>query len=437
VLKLDELKQINLNAAGLDIGDEEIWSCVPAGRAKEQVRVFGTFTADLHTLADWLEACEIDTVAMESTGIYWVPVYEILEERGFELYLVNACHVKNVEGRKSDLADCQWLQTLHTYGLLKSSFRPEQEIAQLRAYVRHRDNLIRTRSIHIQHMQKAFQLMNLKLTSVISDITSQTGLQILRAMVAGQHDPVKLAQYRDPRCKSSQWAIAQALTGHYRPEHLFMLQQSLELYDFYNQQLLACDAEIEQLYQQLAAASDLTEPAQLPQKRRKASKNEPAFELRTYLYQLSGVDLVQIDGLQVLTAQTILSEIGPDVSPWPTVKHFASWLGLAPQKNQSRDRDRPAKTAKNKNRVAEALRIAAQSVSHSQSALGAFYRRIRAKHGGPARWWPPPISWRAWSILCSSIVRTMLTQVRIIMNKSIVNVFSRISNVKLNLWAWI
>lgn len=384
VLKLDELKQINLNAAGLDIGDQEIWVCVPAGRDQEHVRVFGTITPELHALADWLEACDIDTVAMESTGVYWIPIYEILEERGFELSLVNARHVKNVEGRKSDMLDCQWVQTLHTYGLLKASFRPSQEIGQLRAYVRHRDNLIRTRSVHIQHLQKALQLMNLKLTTVISDITSQTGLRIIRAIVAGQHEPVQLAQYRDPRCKSSQSEIAQALTGHYRPEHLFMLQQSLELYDFYNQQLRACDAEIEQRYQQLAAATNWAEPAELPQQRSKASKNEPDFALRSYLYQLSGVDLVQIDGIQVLTAQTILSEIGPDVSKWPTVKHFASWLGLAPQKNQSGGRDRPAKTAKNKNRVAEALRMAAQSVSRSHSALGAFYRRIRAKQGGPA-----------------------------------------------------
>jgi transposase len=383
VLKLDELKQINLNAAGLDIGDQEIWVCVPAGRAEDQVRVFGTFTTDLHALADWLERCGIDTVAMEATGVYWIPVYEILEERGFELYLVNARHIKNVAGRKSDVLDCQWVQTLHTYGLLKRSFRPDQEIAQLRAYVRHRDNLIRTRTIHIQHMQKALQLMNLKLTTVISDITGQTGLQIIRAIVAGEHDPVKLAQYRNPRCRSSHNAIAQALTGHYRPEHLFMLQQSLELYDFYNQQLQACDAHIEQLYQQLTALSDLTELPAPSQKRISVSKNEPNFALRSYLYQLSGVDLVQIDGIHVLTAQTILSEIGPDVSRWPTVKHFASWLGLAPQKNQSGGRERPARTAKTKNRVAETLRMAAQSAGRSQTALGAFYRRLRAKHGGP------------------------------------------------------
>lgn len=210
VLKLDDLKQINLNAAGVDIGDEEIWVCVPAGRDEEHVRVFSTFTVALHALADWLEACGIDTVAMESTGIYWLPLYEILEGRGFEVYLVNARHLKNVDGRKSDVHDCQWVQTLHTYGLLKASFRSNQEIAQLRAYVRHRDNLIRSRSVHIQHMQKALQLMNLKLTTVISDITGQTGMQIIRAIVAGEHDPLTLAQYRHPNCKRSQTEIAQA-----------------------------------------------------------------------------------------------------------------------------------------------------------------------------------------------------------------------------------
>lgn len=226
VINLDVLQQINLNAAGLDIGAAEIWVSVPEDRAEAAVRVFPNFTVDLHRLADWLEACQIDTVAMESTGVYWIPVYEILEARGFQVYLVNARHIKNVSGRKTDILDCQWIRQLHTYGLLKASFRPEAEMVVLRSYLRHRDNLIRYRSAHIQQMQKALQLMNLQLTNVISNITGQTGLLIMRAIVAGEHDPIKLAQYRDPRCHSSEAELAKALTGHYRPEHLFTLKQA-------------------------------------------------------------------------------------------------------------------------------------------------------------------------------------------------------------------
>jgi hypothetical protein len=227
VVKLESLKQINLDAAGLDIGAEEIWGCVPEGRERESVRVFGTFTPDLHSLADWLERCGVTTVAMESTGVYWIPVYEILEERGFEVYLVNARHIKNVSGKKTDVLDCQWIQQLHTYGLLQASFRPAEDICALRSYVRHRDNLIRYRSVHIQHMQKALHQMNVQLTQVLSDITGVTGMKIIRAIVAGQRNPVKLAQFRDPRCTHSEEEIAKALTGHYRPEHVFSMQPAL------------------------------------------------------------------------------------------------------------------------------------------------------------------------------------------------------------------
>jgi transposase len=257
IVKVESLKQLNLNAAGLDVGAAEIWACVPEGRGPEAVRVFQTFTPDLQALADWLEACGIDTVAMESTGIYWIPVFEILEARGFEVYLVNAQHVKNVAGRKTDLLDCQWVQQLHTYGLLQASFRPQDEIVALRAYTRHRANLIRYRSAHIQHMQKALHLMNVQLTNVLSDITGLTGMTIIRAIVAGEHDPLTLARYRDPRCASSEAEIAKALTGNYRPEHLFALQQALELYDFYNDQIKACDAQIERMYADFEPQIDL------------------------------------------------------------------------------------------------------------------------------------------------------------------------------------
>jgi transposase len=384
VTQLDSLSQINLNAAGLDIGAAEIWVCVPEGRDETSVRMFETFTVDLHALADWLEGCGIETVAMESTGVYWIPVYEILEARGFEVFLVNARHIKNVPGRKTDVLDCQWIQQLHTYGLLRASFRPEAEMCALRAYIRHRDNLIRYRSAHILHMQKALHLMNVQLTNVISDITGQTGMSIIRDIVAGERDPVKLAQYRDPRCHSSQAEIAKALTGNYRDEHVFALQQALELYDFYNHQIRVCDAEIEQKYTAFKPVIDVeAQPLPPAKTKKRRSGNAPEFDLRSYLYQITGVDLTQIDGLDALGVQKIITETGVDMDCWPTVKHFTSWLTLAPHNDISGGKVLKSRTLKSKNRAAQAFRMAAQSVSRSDSALGAFFRRMRAKHGGP------------------------------------------------------
>jgi transposase len=381
---LDSLEQINLNAAGLDVGAAEIWVCVPEGRDETSVRVFQTFTVDLYTLADWLESCGVETVAMESTGIYWIPVYEILEARGFEVFLVNARHIKNVPGRKTDVLDCQWIQQLHTYGLLKASFRPEAEMCALRAYIRHRDNLIRYRSAHIQHIQKALHLMNVQLTNVISDITGQTGMHIIRDIVAGERDPVKLAQYRDPRCHSSQAEIAKALTGNYRDEHVFALQQALELYDFYNHQIKVCDVEIEQKYAAFKPVIDVeAHPLPPAKKKKQRAGNAPEFDLRSYLYQITAVDLTQIDGLDALGVQKIITETGVDMNRWLTVKHFTSWLTLAPHNDISGGKVLRSRTLKSKNRAAQAFRMAAQSVSRSDSALGAFYRRMRAKHGGP------------------------------------------------------
>ncbi|MDQ4078267.1 MAG: IS110 family transposase [Chloroflexota bacterium] len=381
---VDCLQQLNLHAAGVDVGAAEIWVAVPAGRSAEAVRVFGTFTMDLQAIADWLEACGVETVAMESTGIYWIPLYEILEARGLAVQLVNAKQVKNVTGRKSDLLDCQWIQQLHTYGLLSASFRPPEEICALRSLVRHRETLLQARAVHIQHMQKALHLMNLQLTNVLTDITGQTGLQIIRAIVAGEHDPHVLARYRHVCCAKSEADIAKALEGHYKSEHLFVLQQALELYDVYSEKVAACDAQIEQCYTAFESQVDPAQPPLPPAPRKRRSKNTPTFDLRHQLYQLTGVDLTAIDGIDVLTAQTIVAEVGLDMSRWPTVKHFASWLGLAPQHDMSGGKLLRQRTKRTQNRAATALRLAAQSVSRSQSAVGAFYRRIRAKHG-PAK----------------------------------------------------
>jgi len=326
---LDTLKQLNLNAAGLDIGAEEIYVCVPAERDERWVRAFPTFTRDLYALADWLEACAIDTVAMESTGVYWIPIYEILEARGFRVYLVNARHLKNVPGSKTDVLDCQRIQQLHTYGLLRASFRPPEQICALRALARHRDNLIHYRSAHIQHMQKALELMNMKLTHVISDITGVTGLSIIRAILTGERDPRTLARLRNVQCAKSEDEIAKALQGNYKAEHLFVLRQALAQYDFYRRQLQECDAEMQAMYATLPP-SDPHEQGSPPPKPRtgKPRKNQAHYDLAASLYRMVGVDLTAIDGIDALTAQTIISEIGVDVTAWPTVKHFASWLGL-------------------------------------------------------------------------------------------------------------
>lgn len=382
VSSLNALEQINLNAAGIDIGAEEIYVAIPQGRDENSVRCFATFTADLRNCADWLQACGIETVALESTGVYWIPLFEILESCGFEVYLVNARHVKNVSGRKSDVLDCQWLQQLHTYGLLQASFRPPEDICALRSLVRHREMLVKYRANHIQHMQKALQLMNLKLTNVLSDITGKTGMRIIRAIVAGERNPVVLAQFRDQRCKKSEVDIIKSLEGHYKREHLFALQQAVEMYDFYGQQVRACDEELEKLYQEFEPPTQSGTPPPAPRKT-KPRKNQPHFDLSQALYRLTGVDLTQVDGLNALTVQNILSEIGTDMSKWPTVKHFASWLRLAPNNKVTGGKVKQRGTLPTQNRANTALRLGAQSLSRSDSALGAFYRRIRAKHGAP------------------------------------------------------
>jgi len=380
--KVNAMEQINLNAAGIDIGSSEIYVAVPPDRDEEDVQVFLTFTADLHYLADWLEKCKVETVAMESTGAYWIPLYEILESRGFEVYLVNAQHIKNVSGRKSDVMDCQWIQQLHTYGLLSPSFRPPEEICAIRSLVRHRDMLIRYRSAHIQHMQKALQLMNIQLTNVLSDITGVTGLKIIRAIVDGQHDPKVLASFRHKQCARSLTDIEKSLEGNYKFEHLFALKQAVELYDFYDQQLQACDTELEKLYQAFEPPEDpgSQPPAPRTGKRR---KNQAHFDLSQSLFQMTGVDLTQIDGLDALTVQVILSEVGLDMSQWPTVKHFTSWLRLSPNNVVTGGKVKRRGTLPSQNRANVAFRLAAQSLARSNTALGAFYRRIRARHGGP------------------------------------------------------
>jgi transposase len=379
------LERINPNAAGIDCGSAEHFVSVPPDRDPVPIRSFPTFTADLVALADWLVACRITSVAMEATGVYWIPIFEILEERGIEVLLVNARHLKNVAGRKSDVSDCEWIRELHSVGLLRASFRPSAGIAALRAYVRHRQSLIETAGIYIQRLQKTLVQMNLQLPLVISDITGVTGLAILRDIVAGIRDPLRLAEHRDCRCKASKAQIAAALTGHYTPEHLFLLQQNLEVFDVIQDKIAACDRAIDAHLQTLTARIDRP-TAPIPDARvsRKPRDNEPRFEIRTPLHHLTGgIDVTQIDGISPGNALKVISEIGTDMSRWATEKHFTSWLTLAPQNRISGGRLLSSRTPSSANRAAAVFRMAVMSLSRTDTALGAFYRRLAARIGKP------------------------------------------------------
>ena len=381
--KYQGVRIVNPNAAGLDIGSEEIWAAVRPDREGVTVRKFGTTTPELHALADWLAACGVDTVAMESTGVYWIPIFEILEERGFKVYLVNARDVKRLRGRKSDIQDCQWLQSMHSLGQLDGSFRPAAEFVALRAYLRQRGGLIEHRAAHIQHMQKALLQMNVQLSQAVKDITGVTGLSIIRAIVAGERDPQVLAALRQPGCQKSESQIAQALTGNYRREHVFALQQALALYDFYTQQIALCDGEIESQFASMAAVDEDLPPLPPSTKRDTHSKNGPQYDARSHLYRIAGVDLCAIAGLNESTVQTIISEVGTNLDAFPTEKHFCSWLGLAPHNDISGGRVLRSRTLKTNNRAGQAFRLAAQSVAKTPNcAFGAFYRRMKARQGG-------------------------------------------------------
>jgi transposase len=376
---------INPNVAGIDCGSAEHFVAVPPDRDLTPVQSFTTFTSDLLRLADWLTACRVKSVAMEATGVYWIPIYEILEARGFEVLLVNARHLKNVPGRKSDVSDCEWIRELHSVGLLRGSFRPTDAIVALRAYLRHRQTLIESAGTYIQRMQKALVQMNLQLPLVVSDITGVTGLRILRDIVAGHRDPQQLAEHRDHRCRASKTEIIAALTGHYRPEHLFVLQQNLELFDACQAQLAACDRAIDAHIQTLTAhAATPATPLPAPRVTKKPRDNEPRFEIRTPLHQLTGgIDLTQIDGIAPYTALKLVSEIGTDMRRWATEKHFTSWLTLAPRNKISGGRLLSSRTQPSANRAAAILRMTAMSLGRTQTALGAFYRRLAARIAKP------------------------------------------------------
>jgi transposase len=382
------------HAAGIDVHAAEHWVAVPpdhvatppaaqAADGPPHVRRFGACTADLEAIADWLTQCRITTVVLESTGVYWIPLFELLERRGFQVQLVDPRQVKRAPGRpKTDFLDCQWLQRLHSYGLLSAAFRPADQVVVLRSYLRQRLMLIQYGGQHIQHMQKALEQMNVKLAEVVSDITGLTGLAIIQAILRGQRDPLQLARLRNPNCQRTEAEIARALYGNWRAEHLFALEQALALYEFYQQQLRACDAQLEAY---LETFTDKRGEQRLPQgpRPRQRKGNGPAFDVRNRLHRLAGVDLTVIEGIDESTALVILGEIGTDMSKFPTVKQFTSWLGLSPQAQKSAGKVKSSRVRRGQNRAARALRLAALGCHHARHALGAFFRRLRARLGGP------------------------------------------------------
>lgn len=380
------LERLHPDSAGIDCGAAELYVAVPPDRDRHPVQRFQTFTAELHRLADWLTTCRIRSVAMEATGVYWIPAYTVLEARGFDVRLVNPRHLKHVAARKSDVMDCEWLRDLQIVGLLRGSFRPPAAIVALREYLRHRQTLVELIGEAIQRMQKALLQMNLQLTRVVTDITGLTGLRIIRDIVAGHRDPAELAQHRDRRCHATLAEITAALTGHYRDEQVFALQQHLALFDVYHQHLTQCDTAIQQHLQRLAATVS-PPPTPLPARRaaaRPPRRQEPPLDLREPLYHLAGgVDLTQIDGIGPYSALRLVSEIGTDMTRWPTAKHFTSWLTLAPNNRISGGRLLSARTPTSANRAAAILRMAAMTLGRTPTALGAFYRRLAARVGKP------------------------------------------------------
>ncbi|MEO1544807.1 MAG: IS110 family transposase [Pseudomonadota bacterium] len=379
--KTQTIETVNIGAAAVDIGSREHMAAVNPDVTDAPVRAFGTFTHDLHDLAGWFKSHGVTSVAMESTGVYWIPAYEILEQHGFEVILVNARYAKNVPGRKTDVSDASWLRQLHSYGLLRGSFRPSAEIATLRAYLRQRERLVEYAAAHIQHMQKALMEMNLQLHHVVSDITGITGMKIIRAIVVGERDLDVLAAYRDVRCKASIETIKAALNGNDRPEHIFALTQSLALYDFYQSKMLECDRHLEAT---LAALGTDTEhdTSQLPRPRTKRKQvNTPSFDVRAALFGVLGVDLTEIHGMGPSLSLKLVGECGTDLRAWPSAKHFTSWLCLAPGNKISGGKVLSSRTRRSSSRAAALLRLAAVTIGRSDTALGAFYRRLAARAG--------------------------------------------------------
>lgn len=377
------LEVVNPDAAGIDLGGAVHYVSVPDDRCEEPIRHFGCYTPDLQKMAQWLLECDIKTVVMESTGVYWTPVFRVLEQQGLEVLLVNPKHVKYVPGRKTDVADCQWLRQLHTFGLLKGAFVPPHDIAEMRALWRHRKNLVENKSKTILQMQKALTQMNIQLHVVLSDISGVSGMKIIRAILRGERDPNVLADLADKQVKATCEEFVAALSGHYSSSQLFILEQVMAQYDSLQRQIQECDERVENYLSQFDSKADAKSLGAHPKKskRYKSRKNEPHFDLRTELFRITGVDFSRIDGVDCNTAFSVLSEIGFNVDAFPTEDHFVSWLGLCPNNQITGGKVKRRSTRQVVNRAATALRVAAQSLCRSKSYLGALYRRFAARLG--------------------------------------------------------
>jgi transposase len=378
------LEIVHPDAAGIDIGGSEHWVAISPDRDSEPVRRFGTFTADLHEMARWLVEKAVRSVAMQSTGVYWMPVLEILEQHGLEVYLVNAQHTKNVPGRKSDVEECQWLLKLHAFGLLNNSYQPSDEIRIARTLWRQRGNLVAEAASAIQRMQKVLIEMNIQLSNVLSDLSGVSGMTIIGAILQGERDPWILASLVQPEVKATPLEVAKSLEGNWRQELLFILSQHVELYRIYQNKIVDCDLQLRKHLETFGSKVDLqTQPIGPKPKGKKGSRNAPQFDLRTELYRITGIDWAQINGMDVLTAQTVIAEAGADLSAFPTEKQFTSWLGLCPTNEQSGGKILKRRTRNVVNRASGAFRNAASGLIRSQSYLGAQYRRLRTRLGAP------------------------------------------------------
>lgn len=392
------------NAAGIDLGAEEIWCCVPAERDPQPVRQFSSFTCDLNAIADWFASCKVDTVAMEATGVYWIPLYQILSDRGIEVYLVNARHYRNVAGRPTDAGDCQWLQYLHSVGLVKGSFRPEQAICAVRTLLRHRDNLVKAATTISLQIQKSLDQMNVKLHYVLSDVLGVTGMAILDAIVSGVRDPEQLAELRERNVKATKEQVMKSLEGDFRPEHMFVLGQSLRMFRSQYDEVALLDKQMEQFMAELPPydpnwnssqegdTEKETEPANRKRgraKRKTRSRkqgghgNQPSFNVAEHCHRIAGVDLTAVPGIGPQTVYVILTEIGPDLSAFPSVEAFCCWLRLCPHREITGGKVLSSKTQKSKNRAAQALRLAAQTLRDSPTALGDYFRKMKGRMGTP------------------------------------------------------
>jgi transposase len=416
------LREHEPNAAGIDLGAEEIWVAVPAERDQNPVRRFEAFTQDLTAIVQWLLSCGVRSVAMEATGLYWIPLYQLLEDAGLKVCLVNARHVKNVPGRKSDVQDCQWLQYLHSVGLLLGSFRPAQTICATRSIYRYRQNLLSMATEHVQHMQGALDQMNIKLHYVIDDLTGVTGQAIIAAILSGHRDPVQLAKLRDKRIQASEEKIVKSLQGDWRKEHLFVLAKAWAQYQEVQKQIQDCDRELLQYTQELEACTTLPKAAKVmrlrpelagsewasklatkKKARKKTSKNQPQGPWQQELERFFGVDLTVIPGVSVLTGLTLMTELGNDLRAFKTQHHFASWLCLCPDNETSASKVLRRRTRRSQNRVRQALRMAASSLHHDKSYLGDKYRRLRARL-------TPPKAITAMAHQLARIIWTLITR---------------------------